>query len=221
MFNNLKLVCNIVYMYVYIHICCINNWKDIFEKLLLDIKLSKLYDKVKKIRCNILTTNKDDLHMFYSDKIEIIGISSDLNLYETSTINLLYEHSKHEDFEVLYIHTKGVRHNNSNLNVTDWVNYLSYFNIYKHEICISHLKEYDAVGVNLKREPNSNIPIHFSGNFWWSKSSYIKTLQKCEHTCYNSPEFWVTSMNNGKYLSLWESNINHYEVPYKPSQYTV
>jgi hypothetical protein len=202
-------------MYIYIHVCCINNWKEIFKKLLLDIKLSGLHDKVKKIRCNILTSNKNDLYMFYSDKIEIIGISSDINLYEQSTINLLYEHSIHEDFDVLYIHTKGVKHNNSNPNVTDWVDYLSYFNIYKHDTCISHLKEYDAVGVNL-----IGNPIHFSGNFWWSKSSYIKTLKKCEYICYNSSEFWITGFN-GRYLSLWNSNINHYHTCYKPNQYKI
>jgi hypothetical protein len=202
-------------MYVYIHVCCINNWKEIFEKLLLDIKLSGLHDKVKKIKCNILTTNKNDLQMFYSDKIEIIGISDNINSYEQSTIHLLYEHAMIEDFDVLYIHTKGVKHNNLNPNVTDWVNYLSYFNIYQHATCISSLNEYDAVGVNL-----INNPIHFSGNFWWSKSSYIKTLKKCEYICYNSPEYWITS-SNGHYLSLWNSNINHYHTCYKPNQYKI
>ncbi len=128
------------------------------------------------------------------DKIEVLGITNNLNLYETPTIKLLHEHSlnENEEFYVLYIHTKGVKHYNRdiNVNVTDWVNYMIYFNIQKHDTCIKSLSEYDTVGVNLQEK--EDIPLHYSGNFWWSKSSYIKTLDECIYTNYNSPEFWLT-----------------------------
>lgn len=39
--------------YIYIHVCCINNWTDIFNNILYDIKNSELYHKIKKIKCNI------------------------------------------------------------------------------------------------------------------------------------------------------------------------
>lgn len=206
--------------YIYIHVCCINNWKDIFNKILYDIKNSELYIKIKKIKCNILTQNKDDLLFFNDNKIEIIGIHNNINLYEQSTINLLYEHSLIEDFNVLYLHTKGVKHNNTNISVTDWVKYLSYFNIYKHDICINELINYDVIGVNLKPEDSlSGNPIHFSGNFWWSKSMYIRKLNKCLYINYNSPEFWITEKKIGNYLSLWESNVNHYNQRYEENNY--
>lgn len=202
-------------MYVYLHVCCINNWKEIFNKLLEDIIKSTLYNKVIEIRCNILTTNNDDLKYFNDSKIKIIGISDKLDLYEFSTINLLYEHSLLEDFNVLYIHTKGVKHNNTSSCVTDWVKYLSYFNIYKHETCINELSTYDVVGVNLQDEPI----LHFSGNFWWTKSQYIRKLKKCYYINYISPECWITESKIGNYLSLWNSNINHYNEKYEESNY--
>jgi beta-1,4-mannosyl-glycoprotein beta-1,4-N-acetylglucosaminyltransferase len=201
--------------YIYIHVCCINNWKQVFNTLILDIQKCGLYNKIHEIRCNVLTENRDNLSFFNDDKIKIIGTSSNLNSYETSTLKLLYEHALLEDFNVLYLHTKGIRHNNTNINVTDWVKYLSYFNIYKHDVCINQLSNFDAVGVNLQNEPH----FHYSGNFWWSKSKYIKKLSLPIHTEYNSPEFWLTKTKIGNYLSLWNSNINHYYDRYTEDNY--
>jgi hypothetical protein len=202
--------------YIYFHVCCLNTWKDIFKQLIAHLKESGLYSKVTEIRCNVLTTNNQDIYRLseYDPKIKIIGASNNLNLFETPTLNLLYEHSQAEDFNVLYIHTKGVRHTN-NPCITDWVKYLTYFNIYRHDICMEELANYDAVGVNLQDEPR----LHFSGNFWWSKSQYIRKLGKCNYTEYNSPEFWLTEQKVGNYLSLWLSNINHYATRYEEDKY--
>jgi hypothetical protein len=202
-------------IYIYIHVCCINNWSDIFRKLISDLKESGLYQIVKSIKCNILTQNMDELDECLTDpKIEIIGISNELHLHETPTINLLYEHSLKEDFKVLYIHTKGVTRYGCQ-NVTSWVKYLSYFNIYKHEICIDNLDTYDSVGVNLQNNP----VLHYSGNFWWSKSEHIKKLGECVYNRPCSPEFWLTETQIGNHVSLWESKINHYIDIYNEDMY--
>jgi len=197
--------------YVYIHVCCINNWKQIFDKLISDIKDSGLYEKVSKIRIGILGDVSQGLPE--DPKFEILHVSSNMNLYEQSTINLLYRDSLTEDFNVLYLHTKGVKHNNKNPCVTDWVRYMSYFNIYKHDLCLQMLENHDAVGVNL-----NSTPIHFSGNFWWSTSRHIRGLGPCKYVNYNSPEFWVTSVK-GNYTELWNSGVNHYHELYDPSLY--
>ena len=201
-------------IYIYLHICCIHNWEEVFTKLLNDIKRSGLYDKIEKIRCAVLTEKGVSDELFQDPKIELLGVHRNLNLYEQATLHPLYEHAQQEEFYVLYLHTKGVRHNNTNPCIIDWVNYLSYFNIEKHETCIQGLETHDTVGVNLQNDPC----VHYSGNFWWSKSSHIRTLQKCEYTCYNSPEFWVTSVP-GKFLNLASSNVNHYNQRYPPSLY--
>jgi hypothetical protein len=210
-------------VYIYIHICCINNWKSVFLNLYHAIQQSGLYDIINGIKCNILSTNTNDIVFFTElndSKIEILGIHKDLQAYETPTINLLYEHALREDFYVLYIHTKGVKHNNTNIHVNDWVTYLTYFNIQKYDTCIQSLQEYDTVGVNLHVAKNNEEPeTHYSGNFWWSKSEYIKTLQPCVYTKYISPEVWLTKTNSGKYLSLWNSNVNHYAQRYEEHKY--
>ena len=74
---------------------------------------------------------------------------------------------------------------------------------------------YDIVGVNFcKHNP------HYSGNFWWSKSSHIKTLNKNIIKSYIDAEFWITSKtSNYKALSLFQSNVNHYEQSYPAENY--
>ena len=207
-------------IYVYIHVCCINNWKDIFMTLYHTIRESGLYDNVSGIKCNVLTKDSNDATFFtdlMDSKLEVIGINDNLNLYETPTINLLHEHAKTEDFYVLYLHTKGVKHNGGLIYVTDWVNYLIHFNIKKHATCIAALSEYDAVGVNLHRGAGNT---HYSGNFWWSTSDYIKKLDTCVYQDYISPELWLTCTDRGKYLSLWDSHTNHYAERYEAHRYS-
>ena len=85
--------------------------------------------------------------------------------------------------------------------------------MFKKKEIIDFLENYDTVGVNLQSGP------HYSGNFWWSKSSHIKTLNKKIGSNYTDPEFWVTSKKDGKYLSLYLSGINHYNTTYPKEKY--
>ena len=198
---------------IYIHVCCINNYKEVFEYLMFCIKQSGLYDVIDEIRCCILGNYDSDL--FKDPKIKIHITSDNIRLYEVFTINRIHEDCKTEKMNILYLHTKGITKPN-NKNVKDWVQYLCYFNIYHFKECIDVLDKYDTVGVNLQ----TDYTVHYSGNFWWATSSYINTLQPCEYTCYNSPEFWLTEKNKGKYYCLWNSNVNHYHSPYPPQLYS-
>lgn len=201
-------------IYIYFHVCCINNWKEIFSRLLFKIKNSGLYNVVKEIKCVVLG---DDEGFINDPKINIIFRSLNINLFEKKIINLLYDDcvNSNEEFKVLYIHTKGVRHFNNpkyEKNVYDWTEYMSYFNIYNFNLCLNELNNSDSVGVNL--QASNDCPLHYSGNFWWSKASHISKLNIITENnySYNAPEFWVTS-TNGIYKSLWNSNTHHYNEP--------
>ena len=197
---------------LYLHICCINNWENIVNNIILVLKNYNLYDKLKEIRAVILG-NKGNYT--FDKKIKIVYESNNKRLYERKILTILYEDSIKEDFTVLYLHSKGVKWNNKNKYVNDWVKYLLYFNIKYHEEILNKLVNYDVVGVNLSLE---NV-IHFSGNFWWSKSSYIKTLNKDIMKEYCGPEYWITQKTDGKFLSIWNSNINHYRNKYLEETY--
>ena len=61
-------------VYIYMHICCMANWKEVVDGLFNDIKQSGLYDKVLEIRCFVLSENiKKDLKHLKDDKIKVIG----------------------------------------------------------------------------------------------------------------------------------------------------
>jgi len=93
---------------------------------------------------------------------------------------------------------------------------VSYFNIYHHKICLELLKIHDTVGANLA---DCDF-LHYSGNFWWSKSSHIKKLDKCSSERYCDPEFWISKDRIGSHVSLYNSiGISHYTSNYPEELY--
>lgn len=206
-----KKVTQSIPIYIYFHICCINNWKEIVSKLLFKVKSSGLYNILKEIRCVVLGDYDNSLN---DPKMKIIHYQN-IQLAEKATINLLLNDSKDEEFNVLYIHSKGVKHFNGEFekNVNDWVDLMCYFNIYNFNTCLNELNTCNGVGVNVGIALDEGIPLHFSGNFWWSKSSHIRNLKVINDNYWNSPEFWISSAN-GVYKSLWGSGTNHYSKSY-------
>ena len=218
-------------VYIYIHIFVKNNWKDVFKNISKNIKLSGLYNRTKLIKCFFIgDLNKSEIQL--DPKIKAI-INKDQNLLEKYTLQNLYNDSCKKNFYVLYLHSKGVTKPDNKM-IKDWLNYMLYFNLYKWETILKYLKKYDTVGVNLKGRPF----LHYSGNFWWSKSSYIRKLDRNIDVLllkqnkgwwrkkynYYSSEYWVTCSNmytpyDRKCLSLYSSGVNHYKEYYKKDKY--
>jgi hypothetical protein len=202
-------------IYVYLHICTKNNWLDVVTNIINQIKLSGLYLHISKIKCFILGNLTSIPSILIDEKIIIVSQNTNCRLYERFTLNQLYDDCCKEDFRVLYIHSKGITKTHIPF-VKDWVEYLLYFNLFKFKKIIEYLEDFDTVGVNLHKKPS----IHYSGNFWWSKSSHIKTLPRYIGNNYNDPEFWITSKNTlCKYVSIFTSNVNHYKTPFPKNLY--
>ena len=191
------------------------------------------------------------LQKYYSHpKIKVIKRYSENfgNTTEYYTLNLLRENciKEEEDFYVLYLHTKGVsdRHQNkeTQLKINSWVNYLLYFNINYYKYILSNIDNYSVIGVDLngnncnnyyKNFKNlnelvekeglmgPNYPYCYGGNFWWSKSDYIKNISECEDI-YPASEFFITNGNKGKFgkfLSLYNSKNDFYKENYSTDKY--
>jgi hypothetical protein len=190
---------------VYIH-CCYNfeNFKQILTKV----------------------KNYNNVHIINSDALPAE--------YELPTLVDLKNHCDTELDEsyVLYLHHKGASKvgNKKEGNIADWRNLMLYFTVSNWKECISKLEEgYDTVGVNWNSQ---NVTPHYSGNFWWARSSYIKTLPtiirpKDNNYCHQfnfknvhyrlEAEFWI-GIKNPKAYSSHNSNVNHYNTKY-PSTY--
>ena len=169
--NNLnnKCVC-------FIHLCNLNNGMDIFNDQINYIRTSGLYDNLDYIFVTLLG---DYIKIQDDYKIKLIYYSSNPNEMEFPTIQNIKYFSDNINYNVkiLYIHTKGVLNKYGSY---EWRKYLEYFLIEKHKLCLDLLKMYKCIGVNQQFyfDKINKYRNHFSGNFWWSNSIYIKSLDK-------------------------------------------
>jgi hypothetical protein len=208
---------------IFIHIALLSGWYERITSYLLLIKSSGLLEKVSIINLcfvgdsNILDIKCDEDIL---QKIRIHNVSKNLKTFEVFTQKMLYDYCcNNKDCNVLYIHTKGVG-NIINLCIEDWIYYMLYFLIERHEDVAEHLLKYDTVGVDLRDEPT----LHYSGNFWWAKSYYIASLPDPllfkDLNNYPNPlnserhnqEFWICyNKDKNKHYSMWDCGINCYE----------
>lgn len=199
------------------------NNKNILNSLLNILSDNKLYDYLD----HIYIINIGKKLLLNMDKVTVINYSNNTSLFEKPAINLMNSLAKYFEnnnikCNILYLHTKGTT--NGSKNVNDWVNLMLYFLVEKWKYCIKLLEIYDTVGVNLNMTPVR----HYSGNFWWTTSSYLakKTLIKsnvrhdCEFYILNNDFFGENYKDyNGNNFCIYSSEIDHYMNPYDRSIY--
>jgi len=121
--------------------------------------------------------------------IRICHTSDSSDLMEFPALMLLKDlaDATIEEEYFFYFHLKGVtRHGNQ--GITDWRKYMEYWCIDLWEKCVSKLDEgYDTCGTNYINSSFLGVDgtiknwNHYSGGFWWARSSYIKKLEKLPH----------------------------------------
>ena len=222
---------------IYINIAMVGSVNQVLWDLLTRIKQSGLYDAANKI---YLVFNGDRKHLAFnlvSDKYVIIDANPDISKCEFPTLDLICEHCKEEDLNVLYLHTKGVTKPGYQ-QIIDWTNLLSHFNINKWEDRLKDLKENDCSGINFFGNPNDinehpstwgygKAPLHYSGNFWWSKSSHIRKLPNMSNWLPDGnylrwrvmAEMWVCQVPGGEYFNAFSSDVDHYQNLYPKELY--
>jgi hypothetical protein len=99
------------------------------------------------------------------------------DLWEGPTLMALNDFANNSSpHSILYFHTKGITHPSK--NIKDWRNMMEYFCIERWRDCLRGLEEFDTVGCNFSDETLDGSNPHYSGNFWWARSEYIKTCDK-------------------------------------------
>lgn len=162
----------------------------------------------------------NEILSFFDDELkQTIEYSYEDN--EIKTLNKLRQFSiDNEDYKILYIHTKGVC--NKNDNIDSWRQYMSFYNITNYKTMIDKLQFFDVCGIDYREYPQK----HYSGNFWWSKSEYIKTLDLPINTysCLterHKSEFWICSKTDNCYsafdcgVNVYERHLNNYDKYWK------
>lgn len=209
---------------IFYHMYCINDCVNRFAKTYNKIYNSGLIELCNSV--NVVLVGDVDVDRYTTQighykKVKTTCHSSD-TFGEMNTIKAIYDFCQNNsDSYVLYLHSKGASRG-SNPNVTAWVDYMEYFLIEKHQTCFEKLKEYDAVGVEYHETPKK----HYSGNFWWANSSYIKRHKTFDQGLQTSSitdprwycEFWLLD-NICKPCNLHSSGIDLYGAKYEETNY--
>lgn len=180
----------------YYHILMINDWKSIVREQLDLLVRSGLYDELECCCIGALGVGIDSLKEILTDypKCRVVRYSADVTRFEFWTLKIAWHDAVHEKpFYGLYFHTKGVTYPGHE-GGKYWRDHMDHWNIKKWRDNIKMLrKNYDTSGVKLIRK---GWPLHYSGNFFWFKSSYLKKLQDPETLNIRDrvqAEFWSCS----------------------------
>jgi len=178
----------------------LNGWRDIVREQLRVLKTSGLYDECDGIYIGALGEGIRELEQMVADydKITIVRYSSNVKNYEFWTLKIAWYYSQSENFYGVYIHTKGVSFQD-HPGGKYWRDYMMHYNVREWMECRKQLRKgYDTCGVKLLDKSNSKWNTHYSGNFFWFKSSYAKRLNDpdtCNKTDRFQAEFWIGGEN--------------------------
>jgi hypothetical protein len=201
-------------IYGFHHICFDKNGRTVFEEQLKTLYESGLYEASEVIFCTFLGS-LDNYKL--PPKYKIIYLSTNSKAYERPILEYMYEQSTKLPGKYWYIHTKGVSHYGTEKyeRVRDWRIFMEYFVITNWRRCVKDLEQYDVAGANYATNPS-----HYSGNFWWATSNYIKTNKpNFNYNDYYETEMWLCKQKSLVGISYHQSNIIHYENRYPPSNY--
>ncbi|HEY4184856.1 MAG TPA: hypothetical protein VGP07_07280 [Polyangia bacterium] len=162
------------------HIGAVGDWDRIVAEQYGTLKQSGLHDASAKIvvgfvggkgrehelERSIPTLRDGKFELFVTERIED---------YEFPTLSRVWGEARagSPPFLCYYLHTKGASYVGAPEHgaVNAWRHYMEYFNLERWRDCVTVLRDHETCGVELQTE-NS----HYSGNFWWATSAYVKRL---------------------------------------------
>jgi hypothetical protein len=195
----------------YYHLYSQGYWMDAWEEHIKKVQDSGLYDRLESIKVGMVGAqiNRDEAAEIVKvyDKVEIAA--SLPGGWEQETLDVIYNdiHSSEEETYVLYAHTKGSAYR-SPISVW-WRRDMNKHTIGRWQESIALLDdEYDATGIYWRTMPmlGKRSPVmhpHFSGNFWWAKASYLRTLGKPVRGNRYDAEAWIGYNVNIKQFDLY------------------
>ncbi len=151
-------------------------------------------------------------------KVKILQWSDRTDLYELPTLKLIHWFSQRfSDCKLLYLHTKGISYARDSAvykNSTDWIAMMLHFLVNQYEDCLDHLETNEVLGCNYEEYPRR----HYSGNFWWAQTKYLKRLPIWNLSQKMDAEWWLHSAQP-KWMVLYTSSINHFQQPFPKTNY--
>jgi len=208
--------------YIFYHIYCNQYTMPILKDQITKILFSGLYEHIHSVKCFLAGEEqhiaKAATFLKESGKKFIIeDVGPDDKSFERFTISKIPRYITDAD-RFLYLHTKGVSDKHaSNDNVYWWRTWMEYNLIHRYKYCLEMLGAHDIVGVGYTTKM---IGPHFSGNFWWTKGSYFKTLPTNPDGSLNigdgylDPENFIFKGKNPRHIDVDEGRAPNPDVDY-------
>jgi hypothetical protein len=210
-----------IYWHIYINEEKLTRGKNIILRQFEKIKNSGLYDRCHTIFIGYVgNINFPCETILNYPKVNII-VKKDYG-YEGVTTTCLKEFCDNyiDECLILYIHNRGMSHNEDSPS-EDWTLMMEYFVIEKWANSITLLEDKYTCGCELWSHSDRINPddfiFHYSGNFWWSRSSYIKLLPYPNlYNRYTESEDWILllvdhSIPKENFGILHRTSKNRYE----------
>ena len=162
-------------VHIYYHIYAIDSVESIIDEQLNLIKTHFDFPYILNVGISIADDNISiDYIINKFEKIRDVRSKGN----EFVTLDLIEkDKEKFSDSDyILYIHTKGAS-KQDNQNIIGWRHLMNYFNIekVKNVFKLFEKTEFNTYGVYYISS-NKNNGAHYSGNFWWIRSDYVKTI---------------------------------------------
>ena len=210
-------------VHVYYHIYAINGVESIIDEQLSLIKIHFDFPYILNVGISIAENDTSTTSILEKIKPNLRDVRNKGN--EWTTLDLIRNDTeKFGDSDyILYIHTKGASKQNDNRyeNIISWRHLMNYFNIekVKNVFKLFEKTDYNTYGVLLCK---INGCTFYSGNFWWMKSNYAKSIvvEDLYKNRFNAEIGYIQSGIDWKpYSSYNRDEINYYQIDFKREEY--
>lgn len=210
-------------IYGFMHIATINHWREIVAEQFMKMRASGLWDRAEHIYVGLVGPEAETVN-FDDGKVQVIDRNPKLEEAELPTLALLHDFCKRMTCDVFYVHTKGVTR--EGIGVRQWRLIMEQYVLLRYRDCVDALRYHNVAGCDWTDRDQERR--HFSGNFWWAQSEYIRSLPniytlKPDRSRSEEPrhvaERWV-GLGDIQPACLYKSPIDHYtNTPYPRSEY--
>jgi hypothetical protein len=184
-------------IFLFYHVYCDNDWKDIFQEHMEMVTHSGLLDELDRIYINVVGTGNDLEYIgnqLSGDKYVVCLVP---NQYEFATMDLIVNTSKAVDFKGVYIHSKGSSYPSGDWQKSArafWRHFMNHQVLHHWRECHRLIQRHDLVGTIFRRgntptdeywqsrsevfdEVSMKYTDHFCGNFFWFDSRYFSRFE--------------------------------------------
>ena len=214
---------------IYYHIYAVDGVESIMDEQLSLLERHFDFPYLLNIGISVSGDNKNISNVFkklneYTNNYTVRDVR--VNASEFPTLDSILDDIdiiKNDDY-IFYFHTKGASKlsDKTYKNIEDWRKLMMYFNVerIKDVFNVFTKTDYNTFGCLFHNDPIFGLKI-YSGNFWWAKGSYIKTLNldEVKRSRTNAEFRFIQMGNEWKPYTIYDSNVNHYLEPYSQHKY--